>query len=183
MLRKGAAAARSLAAVSSAESRCEGQHAAGMVKVLISSCKELDLGLQYLPPFHSLSRSVRFGALTSEFLLHAVSRPRDGEEWKYSTGHITEDMIRERLFPSGADVMCGLCGPPAMVNAACLPNFKVQFCKSSGSPLAQWSNILDSVQQLQALHVLNIPLHAPLAVPLERHDSQGDDAIWCLQLF
>jgi len=132
VLRKGAAAARYLAAVLSAESRCEGQHAAGMVKVLISSCTELDL--QYLPPFQSLPQTVKFGALTSESLLHAVSRPRDGEEWRYSTGYITEEMIRERLFPAGADVMCGLCGPPAMINAACLPNLKVHFCNSSGPP-------------------------------------------------
>jgi NAD(P)H-flavin reductase len=55
---------------------------------------------------------------------HTVSRPREGEEWPYSTGYISEDMIREHLFPAGPAVMCGLCGPPAMINVACLPNLK-----------------------------------------------------------
>ena len=56
---------------------------------------------------------------------HAVSRPKEGEDWQYSTGYINEDMIRERLFPAGPTTFAGICGPPAMVNAACLPNLQV----------------------------------------------------------
>jgi Oxidoreductase NAD-binding domain len=58
-------------------------------------------------------------------LMHAVSRPKEGEDWQYSTGYINEDMIRERLFPAGPTTFAGICGPPAMVNAACLPNLQV----------------------------------------------------------
>jgi Oxidoreductase NAD-binding domain len=61
----------------------------------------------------------------------AVSRPKDGEDWPYSTGYISEAMIREHLFPAGPNTFAGICGPPAMVNAACLPNLKVRADLSS----------------------------------------------------
>jgi Oxidoreductase NAD-binding domain len=64
-------------------------------------------------------------AMNLVILMIAVSRPKEGEDWQYSTGYINEDMIRERLFPAGPTTFAGICGPPAMVNAACLPNLQV----------------------------------------------------------
>jgi Oxidoreductase NAD-binding domain len=64
---------------------------------------------------------------------HAVSRPKEGEDWQYSTGYINENMIRERLFPAGPTTFAGICGPPAMVNAACLPNLQV-CCQALAAP-------------------------------------------------
>jgi len=47
-----------------------------------------------------------------------------GEEWKYSTGHINEEMLREHLLASGEDALVGLCGPPGMIKFACIPNLE-----------------------------------------------------------
>ncbi|KAA8499343.1 Nitrate reductase NADH 1 [Porphyridium purpureum] len=56
-------------------------------------------------------------------LYYTVSRVPDGECWEYGVGYITEDMIRERLpAPGGCEAYIGLCGPPSMINLACLPN-------------------------------------------------------------
>ncbi|KAK9497728.1 hypothetical protein O3M35_004396 [Rhynocoris fuscipes] len=43
-------------------------------------------------------------------------------EWKYSVGFISASMIEEHLFPPGPDTLVLMCGPPAMVNFACIPN-------------------------------------------------------------
>uniref|UniRef100_A0A224XST2 NADH-cytochrome b5 reductase n=1 Tax=Panstrongylus lignarius TaxID=156445 RepID=A0A224XST2_9HEMI len=43
-------------------------------------------------------------------------------EWKYSVGFISASMIQEHLFPAGPDTLVLMCGPPAMVNFACIPN-------------------------------------------------------------
>ncbi|CAG9792098.1 unnamed protein product [Diatraea saccharalis] len=52
-------------------------------------------------------------------LWYTIDRP--GEGWKYSTGFINEDMIRDHLFPPGEDVITLMCGPPPMINFACNP--------------------------------------------------------------
>jgi len=44
------------------------------------------------------------------------------EEWEYSSGHVTEEMLRKHMFPPGPDVLVLMCGPPPMINYACLPN-------------------------------------------------------------
>ncbi|CCD72031.1 NADH-cytochrome b5 reductase [Caenorhabditis elegans] len=44
------------------------------------------------------------------------------KDWRYSTGHINEEMIKEHLFPSNEESAVLLCGPPAMINCACIPN-------------------------------------------------------------
>lgn len=43
--------------------------------------------------------------------------------WKYSTGFISEEMIREHM-PSGKDCLYLLCGPAPMIKFACLPNLE-----------------------------------------------------------
>ncbi|CAF4855089.1 unnamed protein product [Pieris macdunnoughi] len=52
-------------------------------------------------------------------LWYTLDRPTEG--WKYSTGFINDEMIREHLFPPGDDVMVLMCGPPPMINFACNP--------------------------------------------------------------
>ncbi|KAJ8976126.1 hypothetical protein NQ317_019391 [Molorchus minor] len=46
------------------------------------------------------------------------------EGWKYSTGFVNEDMLKEHLFPPSKDTLILMCGPPPMVNYACLPNLE-----------------------------------------------------------
>jgi len=53
-------------------------------------------------------------------LWYTVDRAKDG--WEYSTGFVSAEMIEKALFPPGPDNLVLLCGPPPMVNFACLPN-------------------------------------------------------------
>lgn len=55
-------------------------------------------------------------------LWYTVDRPKDG--WKYSTGFISAEMIQNHLFPPGPDTLVLMCGPPPMVNFACIPNLE-----------------------------------------------------------
>jgi|GEM_PF-265835 len=45
--------------------------------------------------------------------------------WPYSTGHIDYEMVRNQI-PNGSDgdTFVGMCGPPAMIEYACVPNLK-----------------------------------------------------------
>jgi NAD(P)H-flavin reductase len=56
-------------------------------------------------------------------LWYTVDRDAD-ETWKYSVGHINEEMLREHLLESGEDAVVGLCGPPGMIKFACIPNLE-----------------------------------------------------------
>lgn len=53
-------------------------------------------------------------------LWYTVDRAKD--DWEYSTGFINSEMIEKALFPPGPDNLVLLCGPPPMINFACLPN-------------------------------------------------------------
>lgn len=53
-------------------------------------------------------------------LWYTVDTPT--ENWKYSSGFINADMIQQHLFPPGPDTLILMCGPPPMVNFACIPN-------------------------------------------------------------
>ncbi|XP_014677277.1 PREDICTED: NADH-cytochrome b5 reductase 3-like isoform X2 [Priapulus caudatus] len=44
------------------------------------------------------------------------------EGWQYSTGFVNAEMIVEHLPPPGDDTLVLMCGPPPMVNFACIPN-------------------------------------------------------------
>ncbi|XP_031294137.1 NADH-cytochrome b5 reductase 1 isoform X1 [Camelus dromedarius] len=44
------------------------------------------------------------------------------EDWAYSKGFVSADMIQEHLPAPGDDVLLLLCGPPPMVQLACHPN-------------------------------------------------------------
>ncbi|XP_021942618.1 NADH-cytochrome b5 reductase 2 isoform X2 [Zootermopsis nevadensis] len=57
----------------------------------------------------------------SQFKLwYTVDRPSEG--WKYSVGFISDEMIKDHLFPPSQDTLVLMCGPPPMINVACVPN-------------------------------------------------------------
>lgn len=53
-------------------------------------------------------------------LWYTLDRPK--EDWKYSAGFISEEMIREHLPPPADDTVILMCGPPPMIKFACIPN-------------------------------------------------------------
>ncbi|XP_056633292.1 NADH-cytochrome b5 reductase 3 isoform X2 [Diorhabda sublineata] len=55
-------------------------------------------------------------------LWYTLDRPEPG--WKYSTGFINEEMIKDHLFPASDDTLNLMCGPPPMINFACTPNLE-----------------------------------------------------------
>ncbi|XP_070828562.1 NADH-cytochrome b5 reductase 2 [Chaetodon trifascialis] len=44
------------------------------------------------------------------------------QDWSYGSGFVTHDMIKDHLPASSSDVLIVLCGPPPMIQYACLPN-------------------------------------------------------------
>ena len=60
-------------------------------------------------------------------MLHAaVDRVPEGVEWIYSTGFVSEEMVRKHLFPYAENTIAVMCGPPPMIKFACLPNLAKQ---------------------------------------------------------
>ncbi|XP_037070361.1 NADH-cytochrome b5 reductase 3-like [Pollicipes pollicipes] len=55
-------------------------------------------------------------------LWYTVDRP--GEDWQYSSGFVSAEMIERHLPPPGPDTLVVMCGPPPMVNFACQPNLE-----------------------------------------------------------
>jgi len=53
-------------------------------------------------------------------LWYTIDRPTEG--WKYSSGFINAEMIEKALFPPAEDNLVLMCGPPPMINFACIPN-------------------------------------------------------------
>ncbi|CAK6969952.1 NADH-cytochrome b5 reductase 2 [Scomber scombrus] len=44
------------------------------------------------------------------------------QDWRYSSGFVNADMIKDHLPAPSSDVLLVLCGPPPMIQYACLPN-------------------------------------------------------------
>nr|XP_046250891.1 NADH-cytochrome b5 reductase 2-like [Scatophagus argus] len=44
------------------------------------------------------------------------------QDWSYGSGFVTHDMIKDHLPAPSTDVLIVLCGPPPMIQYACLPN-------------------------------------------------------------
>lgn len=44
------------------------------------------------------------------------------DTWTYSTGFVNADMIRDHLYPPSDNTVVLMCGPPPMINYACIPN-------------------------------------------------------------
>ncbi|XP_028649742.1 NADH-cytochrome b5 reductase 2 [Erpetoichthys calabaricus] len=53
-------------------------------------------------------------------LWYTLDKPPQG--WKYSSGFIDADMIRNHMPSPEEDVLIVMCGPPPMIQYACLPN-------------------------------------------------------------
>uniref|UniRef100_A0A8C0FQ50 NADH-cytochrome b5 reductase n=1 Tax=Bubo bubo TaxID=30461 RepID=A0A8C0FQ50_BUBBB len=47
---------------------------------------------------------------------------RAPENWDYSQGFVNQEMIRDHLPPPQDDVLILMCGPPPMIQYACIPN-------------------------------------------------------------
>nr|XP_009678509.1 PREDICTED: NADH-cytochrome b5 reductase 2 [Struthio camelus australis] len=63
-------------------------------------------------------------------LWYTLDRPP--QDWKYSSGFITADMIRSHLPSPGNETLILMCGPPPMIQFACQPNLdKLGYAKSS----------------------------------------------------
>lgn len=52
-------------------------------------------------------------------LWYTVDRPSDS--WKYSSGFINTEMIRDHMPAPGPDTLILMCGPPPMLKFACMP--------------------------------------------------------------
>lgn len=46
------------------------------------------------------------------------------QDWSYSSGFVNYDMIKDHLPAPSADALIVLCGPPPMIQYACLPNLE-----------------------------------------------------------
>ena len=59
---------------------------------------------------------------------HTLSRHTDdsgsGREWKYSRGHVCEEMFRAHMPPPDEHSVIFMCGPSGMVTSACKPNLE-----------------------------------------------------------
>jgi len=63
-------------------------------------------------------------------LWYTVDKPPE-TNWSYSTGFVSEQMIREHMPPPGDDVLICCCGPPPMIKFACLANLdKIGYTES-----------------------------------------------------
>uniref|UniRef100_A0A8D0LAY9 NADH-cytochrome b5 reductase n=1 Tax=Sphenodon punctatus TaxID=8508 RepID=A0A8D0LAY9_SPHPU len=49
---------------------------------------------------------------------------RAPENWEYSKGFVNQDMIKEHMPPPQDDVLILMCGPPPMIQYACIPNLE-----------------------------------------------------------
>jgi cytochrome-b5 reductase len=64
----------------------------------------------------------QFAATNSDRFKLWYTVDREGEEWKYSKGFISDTMLKEHMPPPSDDVLICICGPPPMVKFACIPN-------------------------------------------------------------
>ena len=55
-------------------------------------------------------------------LWFTLDRPQ--EDWQYSTGFVSEDMIKKHLPKSDEHSVVLMCGPPPMIKFACIPNLE-----------------------------------------------------------
>lgn len=60
------------------------------------------------------------GSVSSQPHLGSPSLPPTA--WDYSQGFVNEEMIRDHLPPPEDEPLVLMCGPPPMIQFACLPN-------------------------------------------------------------
>ena len=49
---------------------------------------------------------------------------RATDSWKFSVGFVNDKMIQDNLFPPSSNTITVMCGPPPMINFACLPSLE-----------------------------------------------------------
>ena len=74
----------------------------------LSLCLSLSLSV-YLSLFISLSLSVSVSLSSG---------------WAYSSGFVNDEMIAAHQPPPAKDTLILMCGPPPMINYACIPNLE-----------------------------------------------------------
>nr|XP_056703610.1 NADH-cytochrome b5 reductase 3 [Euleptes europaea] len=47
---------------------------------------------------------------------------RASEDWNYSQGFVNQEMLKDHMPPPADDVLILMCGPPPMIQYACIPN-------------------------------------------------------------
>lgn len=60
-------------------------------------------------------------------IAHVLSHPKDKDGWEKQgglSGHVNEDIIKEKLFEPSEESVVFLCGPPGMIQKAALPALK-----------------------------------------------------------
>jgi cytochrome-b5 reductase len=45
-------------------------------------------------------------------------------DWKYDIGFVNRDMLEKHMPAPGDDTLILMCGPPPMINFACVPNLE-----------------------------------------------------------
>lgn len=50
--------------------------------------------------------------------------PLSPTAWDYSEGYVNEEMIRDHLPAPSEETLVLMCGPPPMIEFACLPNLE-----------------------------------------------------------
>lgn len=58
-----------------------------------------------------------------KFKLH-YTLDKSPKGWAYSEGHINQEMLKETMPPSSPNTKIMMCGPPPMLNYACIPNLQ-----------------------------------------------------------
>ncbi|XP_025830612.1 NADH-cytochrome b5 reductase 2-like [Agrilus planipennis] len=53
---------------------------------------------------------------------YTIDRASDG--WKYSVGFVNDVMIKEHMYPPSSTTLVLMCGPPPMIQFACIPSLK-----------------------------------------------------------
>jgi len=59
---------------------------------------------------------------SDKFKVHYVLSAGAPAGWKHSTGFVNKDIFEKELYPAGDDVHTLMCGPPIMLEKACVPN-------------------------------------------------------------
>lgn len=55
----------------------------------------------------------------------AAHPPLSSTAWDYSQGFVNEEMVRAHLPPPEEEPLVLMCGPPPMIQLACLPNLEL----------------------------------------------------------
>lgn len=85
------------------------------IRMLVANQTEADILLR--PELERMQ--VEFPSVKVYFTL---DRPPSG--WRQGSGFITEEMLKKHLPAAGSETQILLCGPPPMINFACLPNLE-----------------------------------------------------------